>query len=120
MAADLKQFEQAFQRYAHDHGDWPSGSVGPSAIPAGMDDALKSTAWTSPTPIGGRYIWFTNVVEAGERPRAAIAIVSTPTDPVSNDHRQLDALMRAAPGARLDAHELRLGFRREPVYVLEQ
>lgn len=120
VVADLKQFEQVFRQYAHDHGDWPAGSSGAGAIPEGMNAALATTHWSAVTPIGGHYIWFTNVAEAGERPRGAIAIVSTATNAVSDDRRQLDALMQEAPTARLDAHQLRLGFRNEPVYVLEQ
>ena len=120
VLADLAQFERAFQQYAHDRGDWPAGSSDAAAIPEGMKAALAPNHWSTITPIGGHYIWFTNVAEAGERPRAAIAIVSTASNAVSDDQRQLAVLLQEAPAAHLDAHRLRLGFRNEPVYVLEQ
>ncbi len=119
VLADLQQFEKVFQQYAHDHGDWPPGATGPGAIPPGMEAALGSTHWRQTTPIGGHYIWFINVVAAGMRPRAAIAIASTADEPVSDDKRQLDALTREVAATRLPAHRLRLGFRDEPVYALE-
>lgn len=52
---DFRQFESAFQRYATENGQWPP-SAGDGVIPAGMDGYLP-TAYTEPTPMGGKYQW---------------------------------------------------------------
>lgn len=118
--ADLRQFKAAFERYAHDHGDWPPTVTAPGAIPAGMESALAGTHWTAPTPLGGRYVWLLDSVQRGQHFRAAIGIVTVGNDEVTDDRRDLNRLLAAAQNDGLEWHRLRLGFRNEPVYVLEQ
>lgn len=118
VVADLRQYETAFQAFAHDHGDWPSAAA-PGTYPEGMDAALKATRWAQPSPIGGRYVWLVDTRERGQRLHAFIAIASAGDDLVSTDRRQLDELLNQAVAAKLTPHRLRLGFRNEPIYVLE-
>ncbi len=55
MANDLRQYADAYQRYALENGTWPPvGGVG--AAPAGMEDYLPAAYGTS-TPFGGGYTW---------------------------------------------------------------
>lgn len=117
--ADLRQFQAAFQAYAHDRGDWPAGGAAPGAIPPGMDGVLAASNWVKSAPIGGSYVWLIDTLQCGERPRAAIAIVSTASHRVSDDARQLAALREQAGAGGLDPSRLRLGFRNEPILVLE-
>jgi hypothetical protein len=117
--AAVRQFEAAFQQFAHDQGDWPPGSVAPGGIPAGMEAELSHTRWQEVSPIGGRFVWLTQTLERGERVRAAISIVSTKDNRVSDDKRQLDELSRLASDGSLNPNRLRFGYRNEPVYVLE-
>lgn len=114
----LKHFVRAFQQYANDHGDWPAAVNAPGAYPAGMDAALGA-AWQEPTPIGGHYVWLIQTVQRGERVRAAIAIVSAGGSAASSDQRQLEEFVRQAKAGGIETHRLRLGYRDQPVYILE-
>lgn len=118
--ADLQRFAAAFQRYAHDHGDWPESSAAPSHVPPGMQDLLKDTGWDRPAPIGGRYVWLTDTPQLGQRVHAAIAVVSLTDAAVTGDKRQLAELLRIGTASGPVSRPLRLGFRNEPIYILEQ
>ncbi|MCX6951591.1 MAG: hypothetical protein NTV51_05330 [Verrucomicrobia bacterium] len=119
VEADLRAFAAALQTYAQEKGDWPPGDSTPGALPFGLETRLDAAAWRRPTPIGGRYTWSPNTVQQGERYRAAIVIASDATTAVSTDPVQLTDLDRRLDDGRLDAGKLRLGFRNQPVYVLE-
>ena len=116
-AADLDRFGTLFKTYAREQGDWPAGTTTPGQVPNGMTAALAATNWEQRSPIGGRYVWLTNTVERGERVRAAIAIVGTNLDPVSDDKRALDLLLRQFDGG--NRSRMRLGFQNQPLFVLE-
>jgi type II secretory pathway pseudopilin PulG len=118
--ADLQQFASLLERYAHDHGDWPPAATAPSAVPLGLEAALGSTRWTQPTPLGGRYVWLVDTLQRGERVRAAVAIVSTSNAPLKLDQPLAKELLRQAASIHTIGWRLRLGFRNEPVFVLEQ
>jgi type II secretory pathway pseudopilin PulG len=118
--ADLQQFASVLEKYAHDHGDWPSAATAPSAFPPGLDATLGPTRWTQPTPLGGRYVWLVDTLQRGERVRAAIAIVSTGGNSMTLDKPLAEELLRQAALIRAIGWRLRLGFRNEPVFVLEQ
>lgn len=118
--AELQQFASVLQQYAHDHGDWPPAAATPGGFPPGLDAALGRTPWSKPTPIGGQYVWLVNTLERGERVRAAIGIASTANTTVSLDQPLVDELLRQAKMVPTINWRLRLGFRNEPVLVLEQ
>lgn len=117
-AVELRRFDTAFQIYARTHGDWPAATA-PGIIPTGMESALAGTDWTRETPIGGRYAWQIGTLHRGEHVQAAIAIVSVPGSRVTEDQRQLEELDRQVDDGSPATGRLRLGFRNEPVFVLE-
>lgn len=116
---DLRVFYAAFQTYAHEHGDWPTGDGTPGAFPDGMAGYLGTTNWQRVTPIGGHYAWDPNSMQAGTRYRAAIVIASTDGQPVTSDRIQLLDLDRTLDDNNLDSGSFFLGYRNYPVYVLE-
>jgi prepilin-type N-terminal cleavage/methylation domain-containing protein len=119
LANDLRVFAGAFQAYAQEKGDWPSGESAPGTVPAGMTALLGKTNWERVTPIGGHYTWAPNSLQQGERYRAAILISSTDSSRVSSDKRQLQEVDRTIDDGDLDAGNLRLGYRNFPVFVIE-
>ena len=81
MANDVRQYADAFQRYALENGTWPPvGGVGEP--PAGMEDYLPA-AYSSPTVFGGGFTW------SGDSARMRLAD-STATDDVM---QRVDALL---------------------------
>ncbi len=116
--SDLKVFAAAFDQYAHDGGDWPE-TAAPGDIPRGMEKMLAGTHWQQRSPIGGTYTWMTDTIQQGGRVNAAIVIATTAGEQVSDDIRQLEALKQLAAAGGLKPDRLRLGFRNEPLYILE-
>jgi len=116
---DLRVFSAAFQAYANEHGDWPPGDGTPAAFPDGMAGYLSETNWTNRTPIGGYYAWDPNSTQQGSRYRAAIVIASTDDSAVTSDRLQLVDLDRKLDDGELTTGNFLLGYRNEPVYVLE-
>ena len=119
VAADLKTFRAAFQRFAKEHGDWPDGGRPAGKIPIGMGPYLMGTHWSDTTPVGGHYQWCRNTPQAGGRYTAVIVIASTGDSAVTTRSDQLSALEAAVGGGNLPSGSLILGFRNFPVYVLE-
>ena len=117
-AADLRRFVEAFKQHAHDRGDWPPAAA-PAAIPAGMNAALPADRWSQATPIGGHYTWARESLQRGTRLQAAIVITGSGPAPVSIDRRVLTEIDRLIDDANLDTGRFRLGFRLQPVMVLE-
>lgn len=116
---DLRVFAGALQTYTQEWGDWPAGNSEPGVFPPGMEGYLRTTNWERKTPIGGFYTWSPNTVQQGQRYRAAIAIATVGPAKVSSDRVQLVDLDRKLDDGSLDTGQLRLGFRNQPVYVLE-
>ena len=116
---DLRVLSQAFQHYLQENGDWPATPSAAGAFPAGMAGYLRESAWTRKTPIGGYYVWDTNVEQAGQHVRAAIGITSTGDSAVSADRIQLSDIDRRFDDGNLATGSFRLGFYNEPVYVIE-
>lgn len=56
VANDLRVFADAFQTYTLENGAYPA-DVGPGTVPSGMEDYIKTSAFTFATPAGGRYHW---------------------------------------------------------------
>lgn len=115
----LRVFAGAFQTYAHAHGDWPPGPIAPGELPAGMQSLLGATTWSEPTPIGGRYTWSPTTLHQGERYHAAIVLASVPGSPVSDDRLQLEQIDRRVDDGNLATGSFRLGYRNQPVFVIE-
>lgn len=116
---DLRAFAQAFQAYAHAHGDWPSADASPGNVPAGMTARLRETNWTRPTPIGGHYTWKVGTLHRGRRYAAAIVIVSTDRNATTEDRAQLQEIDRQIDDGNFATGNFRLGFRHQLLFVLE-
>jgi type II secretory pathway pseudopilin PulG len=116
---DLTRFAEALRRYAHERRDWPLASAEPGAVPAGAADYLPADHWQKPTPLGGRYLWARETLQRGERYQAALVLADTPSSRVSSDRRLLAAVDHAIDDGNLDTGKFRLGFRLQPVFVLE-
>jgi prepilin-type N-terminal cleavage/methylation domain-containing protein len=116
---DLRVFAGAFQAYAQEHGDWPSGGRRPGVIPPGMEGYLGQTSWSRVTPIGGYYQFATQSPQNGSRYAAVIVIASTSAYPVSSDFRQLSDIDTKLDDANLATGNFFLGYRNYPVFVLE-
>lgn len=116
---DLRVFASAFQSYAHDRGDWPAATGVPAQVPPGMENYLGSTGWSRPTPIGGSYTWCVNSLQQGERYRAVIVISSVGENRVTTDRQQLTDIDHKIDDGELDTGTFRLGFRNQPVFVIE-
>lgn len=117
---DLRVFASAFQTYANEHGDWPTGDGTPGAFPPGMEGYLSQTNWQRPTPIGGYYTWDPNSLHQGVHYRAVIVISSTADNPVSSDRLQLADIDQKMDDGDLATGNFLLGYRNYPLYVLEQ
>lgn len=118
-AAALREFRALLHEHATTIGDWPSGSGAPGEPPAGMETRLVGSAWTKPAPIGGHYAWDPNSRHRGTRHRAAITIAGTPDTPVSSDRRQLEILDQILDDGNLATGALQLGYRNQPLFILE-
>jgi Type II secretory pathway, pseudopilin PulG len=116
---DLRTFAAAFQTCAHARGDWPPGDGSPRTLPPEMSTYLPETAWSKPTPLGGHYAWDPHSRHQGSRHRAVIVLASTPDNPVTRDRRQLLALDARIDDGDLSTGHLQLGYRNQPIYILE-
>jgi type II secretory pathway pseudopilin PulG len=119
VAGELRVFAGAFQAYAHERGNWPPGLAAPGAVPDGMQSFLGATQWAQRTPIGGRYAWAPNTLQQGVRYHAAIVLASVANDPVSDDRFQLEDIDRRIDDGNLETGGFRLGYRNQPVFVIE-
>ncbi len=116
---DLRVFASAFQSYAHDRGDWPAATGVPGEIPPGMQNYLSATTWEHATPIGGSYTWAVNSLQQGERYRAVLLISNVGENKVTAERQQLVDLDQKIDDGDLDTGNFRLGFRNQPVFVIE-
>jgi type II secretory pathway pseudopilin PulG len=116
---DLRVFASAFQSYAHARGDWPPATGVPGEVPAGMETYLATTNWTHPSPIGGAYTWAANSVQQGDRFRAVLIISTVGENKVSADRNLLADIDQRIDDGNLETGNFRLGFRNQPVFVIE-
>lgn len=116
---DLRVFTSAFQNYAHDRGDWPASTGVPAEVPPGMESYLGETSWSRPTPIGGFYTYCANSLQQGERYRAVLVISTVGENKVTTDRQQLADIDHKTDDGDLDTGNFRLGFRNQPVWVIE-
>lgn len=116
---DLRVFTTAFKRFAHDRGDWPAESAAPGEVPPGTANYLSATPWGHPSPIGGAYTWAANSLQQGERYRAAIVISSLAGNKVTAGREQLADIDRKIDDGNLESGKFRLGYRNQPVFVIE-
>ena len=119
VANDLRVFAAAFQSYAQERGDWPAATLAPAEIPAGMENFLATTSWQRTTPFGGQYAWARDTLQQGERYQAALIIQSVGENRVTSDRQLLLELDQRIDDGNLDTGNFRLGFRNQPVFVLE-
>lgn len=119
VSNDLRIFAAAFQTYAHAKADWPAADEVPGAVPSGMAPYLRAADWERPTPIGGHYTWVRDSLQAGRRYPAVLVIASVGENRVTADRNQLVDLDRKLDDGDLDTGNFRLGFRNQPVFVLE-
>lgn len=120
VANDLRVFTQAFQQYMQDKGDWPQEDSIAGFFPPGMENYLRESNWTRPTPIGGYYVWNSRSLHVGSHIRASISIISSGESVVSSDPIQLENIDRRMDDGNLVAGSLRLGFNHEPLWIIEQ
>lgn len=116
---DIRVFASAFQNYAHDKADWPPADETPGVIPAGMAGYLSATNWERTTPIGGLYTWARDSVQAGQRYQAVLIISTVGENRVTADRKQLVEIDRKIDDGDLDTGNFRLGFRNQPVFIIE-
>lgn len=116
---DLRVFAGAFQNYAQERGDWPAATSAPAEIPAGMQNFLSTTPWQRATPVGGQYAWSRETLQRGERYRAALLLQSVGENRVTTDRQLLLEIDHKLDDGNLDTGNFRLGFRNQPVFVLE-
>jgi type II secretory pathway pseudopilin PulG len=114
----LQAFSAAFQAQAHDRGDWPPMAL-PGEVPPGMSERLAGTNWSGTAPIGGQYRWIRRTPQQGQRFEAAIAITSAEGNPVSDDRALLEEMDRLLDDGELTTGRFRLGYRNQPLLVLE-
>jgi general secretion pathway protein G len=119
VANDLRVFAGAFQSYAQDRGDWPAATLAAAEIPTGMQGYLPSTSWQRTTPVGGQYAWARDTLQQGERYRAALLLLSVGDNRVTTDRQLLLDLDHKLDDGNLDTGNFRLGFRNQPVFVIE-
>lgn len=116
---DFRVFTTAFQTYAQERGDWPPGDGTPGIIPPEMAGYLNQSAWSKPTPLGGRYAWDPHSRHQGSRHRAVILIASIPESPVTSDRHQLLALDAKLDDGNLATGQIQVGYRNQPIFILE-
>jgi hypothetical protein len=119
VVADLRSFTAALKSLAHERGEWPAPTAAPGEIPAGAPAAAFGNAWSRPSPIGGVYTWAPDSLHRGVRCRAALIISSVGPNRVSTDRRQLAEIDRRIDDGDLATGRFRLGYRHQPVFVLE-
>jgi len=116
---DIRVFASAFQNYAHDKANWPPADETPGVIPAGMAPYLSATNWERATPIGGLYTWARDSMQSGQRYQAVLVISTVGENRVTADRKQLVEIDRKIDDGDLDTGNFRLGFRNQPVFVIE-
>jgi prepilin-type N-terminal cleavage/methylation domain-containing protein len=116
---DLRVFANAFQSYAQDKGDWPAATGVPAEIPPGMQPYLAASNWQRPTPIGGAYTWAENSLQQGQRYRAVLIISNVDENKVTAERQQLADIDQKIDDGDLDTGNFRLGFRNQPIFVIE-
>lgn len=116
---DLRVFTQAFEHHLQEKGDWAPEQAIPGAYPVGMEGYLRQSNWEKRTPIGGYYNWERQIRHNGQRLQAAIAISSKDGEQVTTDRLQLEDIDRRLDDGDLTTGKFRLGYRNEPVLIIE-
>jgi general secretion pathway protein G len=91
----------------------------PDEYAADLKAALESAGWADETALGGYYAWAPNSLHRGERFHAAIVIASTPASRVTNSRSRLAAVDRLVDDGNLATGKFRLGYRDQPLFVIE-
>lgn len=112
-------FARSFAAAAKAAGDWPAAPAVPGELPPGPGLETAGEAWRRPSPIGGHFQWVAHSAQAGTRIRAGITISSTPAGAVSTDRALLTAIDTAIDDGNLATGKFRLGYRAQPLLILE-
>jgi prepilin-type N-terminal cleavage/methylation domain-containing protein len=115
---NFRAFSTALITYNLQNGRWPA-YVGPQQIPPEMVGALP-TAFTLKTPIGGVYEWDYDMSPNGFYTKAAISIVSTAGNPITDDLDLLEMIDREMDDGNLATGNIRLGSTNALVFIIEQ
>lgn len=127
LAEDLRVFSAAFQNYHQAQATWPPSTNGESAIPRGMEAALKDTHWLSSTPIGGNYGWVApdtaNASGEGEGAKwggsgAIVVTAFTPSFPLELSAADLAYIDAKLDDGNLATGRFRTGFNGWPVLLV--
>lgn len=119
LITDLRVFSQAYEHYLQEKGDWPPEEPTPGVYPSGMDGFLRQSNWSKKSPVGGFYNWERQIRHNGQKIQAAIAVSSFGPDSVSSDRMQLEDVDRRFDDGNLSTGKFRLGYKNEPVLILE-
>lgn len=118
-AHQLQTFARTFAAAAKTTGDWPSAPAAPGKPPPGPGFEALAADWRRPSPIGGQYQWVAHSPQAGARIRAGITIAPTAASAVSTDRTLLVAIDAALDDGDLATGRFRLGYRAQPLLILE-
>jgi prepilin-type N-terminal cleavage/methylation domain-containing protein len=120
LVNDFRVFSTVYLAYAHENGVWPPETAA-GVLPAGITSQdMKTSVWTSPTPIGGHFDWEYNQIHQGVQYRAAIAITDTADAPLIVDLELYQMMDEALDDGNLSTGSFRLGENNCPLFVLEQ
>ncbi len=101
---DLRIFADAFQTYTLENGSYPD-DVGSGVVPAGMEEYLNASLFTSTTPAGGNYDWDKGVfgITAGVSLRGATVGAETiqKIDDIIDDGNLSTGIVRSRTGGLL-------------------
>ncbi|MES1194259.1 MAG: hypothetical protein ABUL65_00100, partial [Opitutus sp.] len=110
FAAELQEFEAAFQAYHRQQRTWPPSTKGEAVMPKGMEDVLVETDWVRGSPFGGSYGWDS---------RGAVVLTAfAPAFPLDLTRADLLAIDRQIDDGDPATGRLRTGFNGWPVYYV--
>ncbi|MDQ8194577.1 prepilin-type N-terminal cleavage/methylation domain-containing protein [Coraliomargarita sp. SDUM461004] len=88
---DLRLYEQTFNTFKLDNGDYPSSVSSAGVIPSGLEGDM-SAAWKLPSPIGGTYRWVYSIADEPEDSVGYIEIVHSSLYPIIIDQSRLQTI----------------------------
>ncbi len=105
---DLRQYQQAFDSFALNHGKYPPSQITPGAsYPHEMSDRL-SPAWKRASPIGGKYRWVYSTENDPQQRTGYIEIVNTAESPILLDTDGLIEIDQNIDDGNITSGNLRL------------
>jgi type II secretory pathway pseudopilin PulG len=117
LVSSIRTFQTAFITYNLQNGKWPA-DTGPGVTPPEMAGALP-VAFGLTTPIGGVYEWDYDVSTNGFYTKAAITIVGTSANPMTQDLDLLEKIDTEIDDGNLATGNVRLGATNTLVFIIE-